>query len=167
MNRAKVGALWEEDTMRIFVGLAVAGLLVGCGDKKAPAPAAEPAAAPAEASISAKMPDSPEAKAFAKQLVKTTVKGVHPQGSGGASVTYNTVSFAADGKWQAQSTIEAGDESMDCKESGDWSIDEAESDKIATVVWAVASTNCAGRENGTQTRVKMNLSGDEPQLEFR
>lgn len=147
-------------------GVALAALLAGCGGKKAPEPAADGGSA--EAAVTAEMPDTAEAKAFAKSLVKTEVKGLGVVSSGGGRLDYNTLTFAPDGRWNATGVVKASDEQFECKETGTWSIEGAETAESATMEWTVEKTTCATREAGTKQRVQMTiLKGGEYKIAFR
>lgn len=155
--------------MRIVYWFGVATLLVACGKKQAPEPAGDqPAAAPA-GELTAEMPDTPEAKAFAKRLVETTVTDWDPLGgASGVELRYKTLTFQPDGSWTAEAALTADFESFECKEVGTWSIDEAESDSAATMNWEVRKTTCPTREAGDALRVKMGIQkGGEYKIAFR
>lgn len=151
--------------MRPIYALALLTLAAGCGKKAAePEAAAEaPAeeAAPAPAAMSAQMPDTKEAKAFAKTLVGTTVSNWSPlDGSGGGGeLEYKEMTFDPSGSWAANAVLELGMDTVDCKESGTWAIDEAESKETATMSWKLDKTDCPSRETGVDLRVKMSITG--------
>jgi len=132
-------------------------LLVACGGKKAPAPTPAAETAPAEEPLSATMPDSKEARTFARKLVDTTVTNWQPISGSGAKFVYNELTFAPAGTWKATGFVEASFEKIDCAESGTWEIVEASSASQATMVWTVGKTTCPMREAGASTRVLVDL----------
>ncbi len=142
-------------------------LLVACGGKKEPvAAAAATEAAPVESAITAQMPDSADAKAFAKALVKTGIRDLSVS-TNGARFVYQTMTFGSDGRWTAKGAVTAGDETMDCTESGGWTIEDATSATVATMVWALDKTNCAARDAGTTQRVQVTLADGSANVAFR
>lgn len=137
--------------------------LVACGGSK-PAPQASGEAEPA---MTAQMPDSAEAKSFAKKLVALTITDYEVSG-GGATLGYKTLTFAPSGQWNADGVVEASYETFDCKESGSWMIDKAESSDAAVMVWTLESTSCATREKGTEVRLRMVIDkAGEFQVQYR
>lgn len=144
-------------------------LTVACGGKKSPAPAtAEAPTAPAEEALQATMPDSKEARNFARKLVDTKVTNWQPISGSGAKFVYNELTFSPSGAWQANGYVEASFEKIDCAESGTWEIVEATSANQATMVWTIGKTSCPMREAGASTRVVVDLpkAGDY-QISFR
>lgn len=124
--------------------------------------------APSETALTAEMPDTPEARAFAKLLIKTEVTGLEPTGGDDVVFEYTSLTFSADGRWKAEGYVEASFEKMECMEVGTWTIDEATRNDTATMNWTVSKTNCAMRENGTTQRVQMTIpKSGPPKIMFR
>lgn len=127
-------------------------ILSACG-KKAATP--EAAAAPKEAALTAEMPDSAEAKAFAKRLVKAEIVGYSPTGN--SQFQHNTLDFRGDGTWVADAILEAGGEEVPCAENGTWRIDAADSTDTATLELAIDKTSCPTRSDGTSWRINVTV----------
>jgi hypothetical protein len=118
--------------------------------------------------MTASVPDTTEARAFAEALVETEVREFAPISGGGASFVYHSLSFVADGSWSATATVTAGDEGMDCQESGRWTLEQATAAETAILVWTVGKTTCASREVGAAQRVQMTiLESGEYKIAFR
>jgi hypothetical protein len=147
--------------MRIFLPLVIAATIAGCGSKKAPEAAAEPA----KAQITASMPDSAEATALAEQLVEHGINDWSPTGS--RDFKWTKASFHPDGSLKVAAKIIAGGETIECPETGTWSIAEAESKSGGIVEWNIVKTSCATRDNGTTQRVQLSYSGSETKISFR
>jgi hypothetical protein len=153
--------------MRVLWTLAVLTALVGCGEKKAPEPAAAATEAPpAEPEVTAEMPASGEAKSFAKALIKQGIQNLSVSTSG-ARFVYHSMTFTGDGKWTATGAVTAADETMECTENGSWKIEDATSADVATMVWTVDKTNCASRDAGTTQRVQVTLKDGSADVAFR
>lgn len=116
------------------------------------------AAAPAGPDLSAmQVPDDKASRDFAEKLVAITIRDFRPSDGGGAKFEYTTLGFAPDNTWKAAGYIEIQDERMECTESGTWSMEPAESGKIATISWALVKTDCPGRDAGGDTRALVTL----------
>jgi hypothetical protein len=149
--------------MRNVARLLLILALAGCKKEAAP----EAAADSSEAPITAAIPDSADAKTFARALVHTQVTGFHAVSSVGAGLVYDALTFAPDGTWSAKATVKAADETFECAESGQWTIDEVSSASVATMNWILDTSNCATREPGATQRVQVTLGKDQPVIEFR
>ena len=154
----------------LVIPIAFSTIFTFCAGKKKSkdkAPDAAPAAAEEQA-ITADLPAGKDATAYAEGLVGTTVTNWAPVSSTGAVFRYNTMQFAGDGTWSAEGYIEAMDERFDCKESGTWTMTEAESARVATMLWKVSQTSCPTREKGHEIRVSMTLEkGGGYKIQFR
>jgi hypothetical protein len=146
--------------MRLFMSLIITVALAGCGSKKAPEPAAE-----AKPKITASMPDTAEAKGFAEKIVATGIKDWSPTGS--RDFKWTSATFHPDGALKVQAKIIAGGETIECPETGTWSIAEAESKTSGIVEWTIVKTSCATRENGTNKRIQLSYSGSETKISVR
>jgi len=152
--------------MRALLVVLLLAVAPGCG-KKAP-PEAPTDAEPPPPRFTAEMPDTADAKAFAKRLVDTTVTNWDPVSGEGAEFTFTALSFQPDGVWHADAVMKASFEEFDCKETGSWRIDEAESSDTATMEWTVVKTTCPMRESGASQRVKMTIAkGGTYKIAFR
>lgn len=142
--------------------------LVACGEKAPPENAGSaPTSTPSTGKVAGAPGDS-TSQSFARALVALTVKDFSASGASGATFKYTTLRFNADGTFSADGYVQIDDESMDCKESGPWSMDAAESATVAAVTWKVETTSCAGRDPGAETRAKIDLSdSDNPKFSFR
>ncbi|MCB9763116.1 MAG: hypothetical protein H6739_25170 [Alphaproteobacteria bacterium] len=146
-------------------------LAIACGPKEptSTAAAAEGTeeAAPAEVSSDA-VPGDKNSQEFAQKLLALKITDFRPIDSDGAEFIYNTLTFSPDGTWAATGAVSIMDETMECRESGDWSMDAAESADTAAVGWTVAETNCAGRESGAEQRILLTIKkGGEYEVSFR
>lgn len=132
-------------------------LLAACGSKETTTTAA-PAEAAAEAPISSDVvPADKASQAFAERLFKTTLSDFRPIDSTGADFIYNSFSLKPDGNFDAKGVVIIADETMECAETGTWSMDPAESNDTASVSWTVDKTNCAGREAGAEHRILLTI----------
>jgi hypothetical protein len=127
--------------------------LAACGEKEAPVVAA---AAP-DAGSGSSVPDDSNSRKFATRLIEAEISEFRPSDATGASFMYSKLDFQEGNLWAAQGFVDAGDERMECTESGTWSMDPAESSTSAAMTWNLTATNCPGREVGTVARVKVNL----------
>ena len=142
--------------------------ITACGKKDAPASAGD-AVADAAPAQKADVPDDSKSQAFSERLLKLNVNEFAPSDGGGAKFLYTSLSFKADNTWHAEGYVEADDERMDCKEDGTWTMEPAETETTAVVVWVVKKTTCISRETGDQTRALLTLSttGEIDKIAFR
>jgi len=137
-----------------FGGTALAGKKNKKGKDDAAAPAPKAAAAvPAT-------PDDAASKKFGAKLVTASLLNFRPSDAGGATFQYDKMTFGADNTWTAAGWVEFDDEKMECTEAGKWTMEAADSDKVANVTWTVDKTDCAGRESGSEVRAQLTLSKD-------
>ena len=143
-------------------------LLMACGDKTPPASSGS-ASAPSSVSLGdVDIPDDSKSKAFAKGLLGLTLTDFQPTDNSGAKLVYKSMQFSNDNTWKATAYVEVEDMQMDCTESGTWTMSAAESNSSAAVAWTLSSTDCAGRDSGSETRALMTLSaGGLKDLKFR
>ncbi|NCG20793.1 MAG: hypothetical protein GWP91_17430 [Rhodobacterales bacterium] len=146
--------------MRTITVLTVLLLIASCGKKTATETAA---VAPPRSAFTAEMPDSPEAKKFAKQLTGSPLRGVSPTGSSNFNLH---LTFAADGSFTSTGQAELGGETLECEEVGTWRIDSMDGIK-ANMDWTLAKTNCPNRENGSTQRVLLEFTADDFKISFR
>ncbi|MCB9777369.1 MAG: hypothetical protein H6742_02255 [Alphaproteobacteria bacterium] len=155
--------------MKSLLLLAI-GLLVPTADagKKKKSDSAE-ASAPVETQtgLTGDFPSDAASQAFAEKLVALQISDFRAVDGAGANVVFSSMSFAGDNTWGAVGYTDFGDERMDCKESGKWSMEPASSKTEATVVWTVEKTDCVGREAGVETRMAVELTGDGWTVAFR
>lgn len=142
-------------------------LLAACGEKAPPANAGSASSESAPANVSG-APSDGASQSFARALVGLDIKDFSASGAAGATFVYRSFRFNPDGTFAADGFVKIEDESMDCRESGTWAMDPADSATVASVSWKVADTNCAGRESGAETRAKIDLSNPaDPQFSYR
>jgi len=143
--------------------------LVACGEKAAPPASSATASAPAKASTgSVSIPGDSKSKAFAENLLNTTLSEFQPTDTSGAKLVYKQMRFANDNTWKASAYVQVEDMQMDCSESGTWTMGAADSASTATVSWKLDNTDCAGRDAGSESRALMTLSnGSLKDLKFR
>ena len=148
-----------KPTVRTIAALSllIAGSALAGKKKKKDAPTSDEAPAAAAAPTT---PDDPTSKKFGAKLVEATLKNFSPADTGGAKFQYATMVFQADNSWKADAWVEFDDEKMECVESGKWTMEAADSDKVATVAWTVDKTDCAGRDAGAEVRAQLTLSKD-------
>lgn len=127
--------------------------LTACGEKEAPVAVA---AAP-EAGAASSVPDDGASRKFASRLIDSEISNFRPSDAVGADFMYSSLDFQEGNRWVAQGFVDAGDERMECTESGTWSMDPAESATVAAMTWLLTATNCPSREVGAEARVKVNL----------
>ncbi len=140
----------------LALGLAAPAALAGKKNKKKDA-------APADAPAAEAAPDTPGDAAsvkFGKRLLEANISNFRPSDAGGAKFLYTSLRFQADNTWKAEGYVEIDDERMECVETGKWSMEPAESDKVAVVAWSVDKTDCAGRDAGASLRAKVSIAKD-------
>lgn len=141
------------------LALVVAGpALAGKKGKKSKKGDATSTAASTEASVPT-TPGDAASKKFGTKLITSSLNNFSPS-DGGAKFKYDTMVFKADNTWSADGWVEFDDEKMECVEKGKWTMEPAESDKVATVAWTVDQTDCAGRDSGVEVRAQLTLSKD-------
>lgn len=146
--------------------IALALLLAACGPKETTTTSAVAEAAPTDSANVA--PPDAASQAFAKKLFATEFTSFHPVDGAGAELIYNSFAFRPDGSWSAKGSVTVADESMDCSESGQWTMEPAESEDAASISWKINNTNCAGREVGTEMRFRLTLKkAGEYEYSFR
>lgn len=141
--------------MRMFLPLMAA--VLACTPKDAPVEAA-PAAAPEVAGP--EIPGDAASRKFAERLMGVRIVDWQPTGTGDVDFNYRLLTFKPDNTWGADAVIEVMDEEMGCRESGRWQMDPAEDESTAMLTWMIDATDCAGREQGGQVRVKMIIQRD-------
>ena len=110
------------------------------------------------------VPDDAKSKKFSKKLIETPMKHFRPVDQ----LSYNDLLFKGDNTWHAEGKVTLGFEDDACSESGTWTMDAASSETVAVVTWTVASTDCASRKPGSDTRAQITLkSGGQYQFQFR
>jgi hypothetical protein len=127
--------------------------LVACGEKEAPVAAPVAAAADAQSAV----PDDADSRKFARALIELSVTDFRPSDASGADFVYSTLDFQDGNRWSAQGYVDAGEERMECTESGAWTMDPATSATSASMTWTLEKTNCPSREAGSEARVEVNL----------
>lgn len=134
--------------------LAFVVFAAGCGGAKQTSTAAA-----SNFKGAAKVPDDANSAQFAAALLALKISNFRPSDAPGATFIYTSLQFRPDNTWAAEGYVEAGDERMECAEAGTWTMDPADSADTATMDWILDRTDCAGRENGQEIRVKLVLKG--------
>jgi hypothetical protein len=142
--------------------------LAGCGDKEptstaAPVKAAEKAEAAPKAKSHGGIEAAPADEAsqkFATSLTALDITDFKPSSMTGGQIAYTHLKFRPEGVWAATGFVEAGDEKIDCSETGTWSMDPASSETMATMTWKIEKTDCAGRDAGGETRAEVTITPD-------
>jgi hypothetical protein len=139
--------------------------LAACGGKQAEP---EAAAAPVSA-LSADIPTDNKSQNFANRLLDLEIRNFRPTDAGsGASLSYTSMSFSGDGTWRADGLVSIGEDSIDCVEGGDWTMEPAQTRTSASMVWNLGQTDCAGRRAGGEIRVQLTiLENGRYQVRFR
>ena len=151
----------------LFASLAISGpaLAKKKGKKKKVEEAVEE---PVQQGPKTKLPGDATSKSFGEKLLAAKIVDFEPPGDGGLPFIYETLVFKADNTWEAEAYLDAGDERMDCTESGTWTMDKAESDTVAPVNWVVEKTDCPAREKGKKARAQLSIQSDgDVTAEFR
>lgn len=140
-------------------------LLTACGKKDTPTESSGDAAA--SASSGAAVPADKDSQEFAKTLIATPVHNFSPADAGSVKFEYVTLTFKADNTWLAVSRMGIGDETIDCKEQGTWTMDPAERANTATMEWKLSETTCPGRPTENIMRTKVVFKEGKPEIFFR
>lgn len=140
---------------RMFAVVALLGL-VGCGDKKEAPASSGDEAQKASSTAGVDAPKDKNSQEFVRNLIDHPVHNFSPSDTSGLKFTYVTLTFAADNTWMALARLGEGDDSMDCKEMGTWTMDPAESATVATMEWKLTKSTCAGRPQANIIRAKVN-----------
>lgn len=150
-----------------FKALAPFVLLLGCGPKESTSTSAA-AEATESAPSSANVPSDKASQAFSEKLFSLELSDFRPIDSDGAELKWSKATFSPDGTWSADGAVSIMDETMECKEGGEWTMDPAEDASTAGMTWALQETNCAGREVGQDLRVLLTIEkGGEYSVDFR
>ncbi len=140
---------------RTLLSTLALSILIGCGEKQAPVEAAaEPVASGPD------IPGDANSKKFADKLLGLTISNWSPDDSGEVKFSYSNLTFSADNTWKAAAYVAIMDERVDCKETGTWSMDAAESANTASMTWSIDKTTCPGREAGRELRLEMSILND-------
>lgn len=142
-------------------------LLVACGEKAAPAPTAAAAAPAAANEPEPTTPGDAASKAFAKRLLATPLTDFRPGDSAGVDFVYGKVTFRGDNTFVADARLSIDGESMDCAETGTWTMDPATDERTASMTWSMTKTTCAGRPSTLESRVQLSADGAGWKVEVR
>ena len=132
----------------------LAFLPLACGPKTPPE--AAPAAS-SQPETTMDVPIDAESRKFANSLTDLSIENWMPEDTGMADFRYSMFSFSKDNTWGGAATLTIIDESVNCEESGTWSMESAESASTATITWVVQETDCPGREKGKSLRAKATI----------
>ncbi len=113
------------------------------------------------------LPADKDSRKFADYLVRNPMNEFSPSDGGGATIRWKSVSFGPKNHWEAQATLTAAGESVDCVEQGRWTMDKAESTEKATVNLETKKSDCPGRSDSVSYRLVMSRSGNGWQIVFR
>ena len=141
--------------------------LVACGSKTPPASSGDAAASAATSAVTGDFPTDATSQAFVAALTALTITDFHAVDSGGARVILSTLNFKPDNTWVAEGYVDAGEEQMECSESGTWTMDPAKSRTEATIDWVIGATDCVGRNVGDSTRALVTIDGGDVEIAFR
>lgn len=107
------------------------------------------------------IPKDDNSKMFATRILQRPITDFSPVDSMGAKLIYKTLTFKNNNAWIAESVLGVGDESVNCTESGLWSMDAATDDHTANMTWDVNKTTCPGRSESNTIRVNVNIEKGE------
>ncbi len=147
--------------------LLVLAATVACGGKKATPAASADAPAPQAQAATGDFPSDAKSQAFLETFTSTTINNFPAVDSAGAKVVLSTLNFSADNTWAAEGYVDAGEEKMECTESGSWTMDPAESASVATINWEIGSTDCIGRTEGDSDRAQITIKNGDVAIAFR
>lgn len=139
--------------------------LVACGGKEAPV--AAPVAAAASAPAMGDFPSDAATRGFVQKLTSIDIQNITANDAGGAKVVLSTLRFSPDNSWKANGYVDAGEERMECTESGTWTSDPATSPAEANITVVIGATDCVGREKGFSTRALVKIDGDQVDISLR
>lgn len=114
-----------------------------------------------------KVPADADSRKFADHLVRNPLTNFSPTDGGAAGFKWTEVKFGPKNHWIAQAILTADGESINCVESGDWSMDKADSDHTATVALRTEKTTCPGRNDAAVYRMQMTWEKDDYNVVFR
>lgn len=132
--------------------------MVACGPKQATVQA--PVSSAETSRGGPEIPSDATSQAFARELLKLQVRDWSPTDPGGVNFRYLELTHKTDNTWSAKAMIGSDEESMECVESGKWSMEPAVAENTAMVMWDIQQTTCPGREPGKQIRGKMEIRED-------
>lgn len=153
--------------IRSFLLSTVILLAAACGEKTETNTAAAADAPQAESIDGATVPGDEASRSFATSLVRTNVTNFKPTDAAGAKFVYKTVDFRGDNTWEAAAEMSADGETIECRESGTWEMDAAESATTANMTWAMTKSTCAGRPDTDNLRLKVTVAKGEYTIVFR
>ena len=135
--------------------------------KKSKSPEAASADAPADTPVEAQadVPGDAASKKFSKALLAP--EGFNNFVPDVEGLVYKNVRFSPDNTWTADAAIELMDESMECTESGTWTMDPAQSPKTSGMEWSIDSTDCPSLDSGRKLRILATLNGTSIEAEYR
>lgn len=135
-------------------------LAAGCAKEK---PATKPNVIDREGGITdaTQVPSDTDSKKFADHLVRHPLKGYHPTDADGPKVLWVETTFNAKNEWVAVTKVQVDAEDVDCRESGTWSMDKAESNQVAVVAMRTLASTCAGRADNIVYHLKLSWTPDE------
>ena len=141
-------------TAALFLGSAL--LFTGACKKKEPETAVIESTGPVLKG--AMVPDTENAKGFARNMVTHDAAWIRPTDGAGASFQYKSIKFTPENNgWSAEAVMGDGAESVACTEIGSWEIQEADSENSAIVALKMNKTTCAGRPETSTMRMKINI----------
>ncbi|MFT4975013.1 MAG: hypothetical protein ACI8S6_000899 [Myxococcota bacterium] len=136
-------------------------MALGCGKKETTT------AAPVQAAPVPETPGDAKSKKFAESLIALDITTFRPLEAGSsAKFIYNTLSFEPDNTWSGDGYIEISGETLECIESGTWSMEPAETNTIAVMTWAVAKTDCINQTEGDR-RYRVTIADGDINVQFR
>lgn len=113
------------------------------------------------------VPADADSRKFADHLIRHPITNFSPTDGGGASIKWVTVTFGPKNHWIAEAKVSADGETVDCVESGAWSMDKADNEHKASVALKTDKSTCPGRSDSQTYRLSMTWEKGDYEIDFR
>lgn len=164
-NRYKSRPAVGVPLSRILVPALALLALSACGPKTS---AVAGPAADASGVGQARVPNDAASRSFATRLLDTPALNFRPTDGGGVQFSYDKLTFRSDNTWHADAKMMADGETIECVETGEWSMEAADDASTATMEWKLVKSTCPGRPADHVTRAKVQIADDgEYKVVFR
>jgi hypothetical protein len=113
------------------------------------------AVATSPTSGSAAVPGDKASRAFSERLMGNPIPDFRPTDAlGGGDLMWNKLAFTPDMRWEATAVLKAAGESIDCMETGEWTMPEAAAGAgEGSIVLTTKRSTCPGRPNDGTLRL--------------
>ncbi len=107
-------------------------------------------------------------KAYVDGLTRAPIVGWQVADDG-AAIVYDALTMDEDGTFSAATTVRLGEEPLECRESGTWTLDNNKSDsaQVGELNFELLQTDCVGREAPRTWRAQATVSADDVNFELR